>query len=142
MSRLPDWEQRLGEFMAANRDREFAYGQWDCILFACAAAEALTGRDEAADFRGRYKTAKGARAILRERGAGTLLRTVDRHFRRKGVGYAQRGDLIWFGGAVGVCLGATAAFLSEPRLLAKVNAPRLGSMVLLPRRLWQKAWSV
>lgn len=140
--RLPDWEQRLSAFMIANRDREFAFGDWDCILFACAAAEAITGDDKAAAYRGRYSNAKGARAALREIGKGTLLRTVDAEFKRKPVGYAGRGDLVWREGCVGVCLGQNAAFLTEPGLLDKHNVPRLGNMVLLPRSLWQKAWAV
>lgn len=142
MTRLPDWEQRLGEFMAANRDRPFAWGEWDCILMACAAAEAITGHDAAADFRGRYSDAAGARQALRDIGAGALLRTVDREFNRKPVGRAQRGDLIWRDGCVGVCLGSTAAFITEPGLLEKHGVPRLGNLVLLPRPLWQKAWAV
>lgn len=142
MTRLPAWEELLSDFMMANREREFAWGDWDCILFACWAVEAMTGHDVAAAYRGRYSDAKGARAALRELGKGTLLRTVDGEFKRKPVGYAQRGDLVWRDGCVGVCLGAGAAFLTEPGLLEKYGAPRLGNMVLLPRALWQKAWAV
>ena len=141
-TRLPDWEMRLSNFMQANERRAFEWGQWDCILFACAAAEAITGEDRAAQYRGRYSDNEGARAALRELGKGTLLRTVDSQFARKPVGNAQRGDLVWRDGCVGVCLGDKAAFLTEPELLDIYAAPRLGNYVLLPRRFWQKAWKV
>lgn len=140
--RLPDWEQRLADFIAANSERAFAWGEWDCILFACASAHAITGIDKAAEYRGRYSNQTGARAVLRDPGKGTLLKTIDHHFERVPVGRAMRGDLIWRDGCVGVCLGANAAFLSVPELLDEHDAPRLGNFVLLPRPLWQKAWRV
>lgn len=140
--RLTDWEERLSRFMLDNREREFSWGDWDCILMACAAAEALTGEDRAAGYRGSYSDSAGARKALRDLGKGTLLRTVDAEFKRKPVGYAQRGDLVWRDGCVGVCLGATAAFLTEPHMLDIHGAPRLGNMLLLPRSFWQKAWAV
>lgn len=141
-ARLPNWESRLSNFMAANQHRSFEWGQWDCILFATACAAALTGDDRGADYRGRYSDQRGARAMLREIGRGTLLRTVDSQFARKPVAQAQRGDIVWRDGAVGVCLGEKAAFLTEERLLDIHAAPRLGNFVLLPRRFWQKAWAV
>lgn len=140
--RLPDWEQRLHEFMCDARGREFEWGQWDCILFACAAAEAITGHDAAADYRGQYNSEAGARSILRRLGKGTLLKTVNSQFTRKSVGKAMRGDLIWHNGCVGVCLGATAAFVTDPEAMDALGGQRNGNFVMLPRALWQKAWAV
>jgi hypothetical protein len=140
--RLPDWERRLSQFIADNRDREFAWGEWDCILFACAAAEAITGHDAAAAYRGQYSDEKGARAILRRLGQGTLLSTVDANFAAKPVSYAMRGDLIWHAGCVGVCLGNAAAFVTDPELMDALEAPRVGGFAMLPRTDWQKAWAV
>lgn len=141
-ARLPDWEVRLHDFMAANRDREFAWGEWDCILFACAAAEAITGHDAAAAYRGQYSDEKGARAILRKLGKGTLLATVDHEFEAKPVTYAIRGDLIWHAGCVGVCMGATAAFVTDPEIMDALGGQRVGGFVMLPRAEWQRAWAV
>lgn len=140
--RLPDWEKRLHDFIAANREREFAWGEWDCILFATAAAEAITGVDKAAAFRGLYSDELGAREVLRTIGKGTLLATVNHHFEAKEVGYAIRGDLIWHAGCVGVCLGGDAAFITDPDMMDALEAPRMGSFVMLPRALWEKAWAV
>lgn len=140
--RLPDWEARLHDFMLANREREFAWGEWDCILFACAAAEAITGVDKAAAYRGQYSDEAGSRAILRKLGKGTLLLTVDHEFEAKPVGYAVRGDLIWHAGCVGVCMGAAAAFVTDPELTEALGGQRVGGFVMLPRSDWQKAWAV
>jgi hypothetical protein len=141
-SRLSNWEDGLSNFMVQNRNRPFEWGQWDCILFACAAAEAVTGEDKAADFRGQYTDETGARAALRKLGKGTLLRTVDSRFKRIPVTKAQRGDLIWHDGCVGVCLGGAAAFLTDPDIMDALSAPRNGQLIILPRSLWQKAWRV
>ena len=140
--RLPDWEQRLSNFLAAHQSRPFAWGEWDCILFACAAAEAITGHDAAADYRGRYSTRRGAARILRCLGQGTLLATVDAQFPAKPVGRAIRGDLVWHAGCVGVCLGSNAVFLTDPALADLASVPRHGSYVMVPRALWEKAWDV
>lgn len=136
MTRLPNWEERLSAFLIANREREFLWGQWDCITMACSAVEAMTGHDPAAAYRGRYSSAAGAKAILRELGKGTLLRTINAEFVRKPVGYAQRGDLVWRDGAVGVCLGSTALFVGEAD-----EAIHRG-FISAPRADFQKAWAV
>lgn len=140
--RLPNWETRLHDFMAAGRDREFAWGEWDCILFATAAAEAITGVDKAASFRGQYSDELGAREILRTLGKGTLLATVNHHFEAKPPAYAVRGDLIWHAGCVGVCMGGDAAFVTDPEIMDAIEAPRVGNFVMIPRPMWQRAWAV
>lgn len=141
-ARLPDWEELLHDFMLAGRERAFAWGEWDCILFACAAAHAITGHDAAAEYRGRYSDAAGAALALRELGKGTLLKTVDAEFQSKPVARAMRGDLIWHDGSVGVCMGATAAFVTDPEAMDALGAARNGNFIMLPRALWQRAWSV
>ena len=142
MARLPDWEQRLADFIAAGEHRAFEWGAWDCILFATACAAAITGEDKAAAFRGAYRDRRGAARVLRTMGQGTLLRTVNHHFARKPVTYARRGDLIWHRGSVGVCLGRAAAFITDPARMDAIGAPRLGHFVLLPRADWRRAWEV
>ena len=142
LTRLHDWENRLHEFILVNRERPFVWGEWDCILFACAAAEAITGVDKAEDYRGQYSDEAGARAILRELGQGTLLKTVDHQFERKEVAYATRGDLIWHDGCVGVCIGGAAAFVAAPEIWADLIATESSGLVMLPRADWQKAWAV
>lgn len=140
--RLPDWEERLADFIAAGQTRAFEWGAWDCVLMATACAAAITGEDKAAAFRGAYTTRRGAARILRTLGQGTLLRTVNHNFAPKSPAYARRGDLIWHRGAVGVCIGKAAAFITDPARMDAIGAPRLGNFVLLPRADWQRAWGV
>ncbi len=134
MSRLPDWEDRLHAFIAANMARPFQWGEWDCALFATACAAELTGEDRAAAFRGAYDTREGAALALREIGKGTLIKTLDSLFPRKPFGLAVRGDLVMAATAVGVCDGAWAWFVGETE--------QGEGLVRIPRREWVRAWGV
>ena len=33
MKKKPDWEQRLHDFLALNKDTKFSWGVWDCCVF-------------------------------------------------------------------------------------------------------------
>ena len=142
MTRLPDWEQRLHEYIAAATDRPFVFGEHDCWLFASGAVETLTGVDPAADLRGRYSDDASAKALLRDIGAGTFLRLVQSRFKAKPVGLAGRGDLVWVRGGLGVCVGAQALFVGEERWAGLAGVPLREGLVTVPRGAWQKAWAV
>lgn len=58
----------LTEFIERRLDTPFAWGRSDCCLFAADAVLAITAVDHAAKFRGRYKTARGARQLLEASG--------------------------------------------------------------------------
>lgn len=140
--RLRDWEARLSAFLADARAKPFAWGEHDCILFATAAAAAMTGDDKAAAYRGQYHDRKSAAAILKRLGQGTLLRTVNANFERCKPGFARRGDLVWFHGSVGVCVGGEALFVGEERLARVDGAILRAGLIAVPRGLWAKAWRV
>jgi hypothetical protein len=59
MDDLPDFLERAGR-------TPFAWGAHDCLLFPAAWCRA--GVDPVADFRGRYRTARGALRILKREG--------------------------------------------------------------------------
>ena len=128
--RLHDWEQRLGAYLVSVAADVDALGPLPCARFAAMAAHVQTGVDYYAPYRGRYKTETGAAKVLRRIGGGDLPQTFDKHFEQKPPAYAQRGDLIYNGEAMGVCLGDSAAFIHGSEL------------VHLPRGFWQKAWVV
>lgn len=142
MQRLPNWEERLSAYIQSVYTRPFRFGQHDCILFSASAAEAMTGVDIAADFRGRYQDKKGAAAILKSQGEGTLLRTLDAVLDRRKPSRARRGDFVMFERSVGVCLGGEAAFVGEERLADKAGVVMRSGLVMIPRRLWAKAWAI
>lgn len=62
--RLPDWQPRLAALVAARLRAPFAWGVFDCCLFAADAVQAITGHDPAADLRGAYTTQGEAAAAL------------------------------------------------------------------------------
>ena len=90
--RLPDWEQRLHDYLAANEGAVFSWGRLDCALFSAGAVLAITGVDPAADFRGHYRTRRGSACALGRFGQRTLLATVAARFPETPIGYARRGD--------------------------------------------------
>lgn len=68
MHKLPDWAQRLDALVAQAQRRPFAWGSFDCCLWAADAVLAQTGEDPAADLRGTYADAAGAARVLRAQG--------------------------------------------------------------------------
>lgn len=142
MTRLPDWEERLGAYIASVRDRPHVWGEHDCILHGASAAEAQTGVDIAEAYRGKYADRKSAAAILKAQGKGTLLRTLNATLSKRRPAMARRGDLVWFEGSVGVCLGREAAFVGEELLAESAGVAMREGLVMIPRRLWSKAWAV
>jgi hypothetical protein len=128
--RLPDWEDRLCLFIESRRDVPFAWGSHDCALFAADAVAALTGADFGAPFRGQYDDAAGAAAALRTFGGGTLVRTFDRHLKRRPVALAQRGDLAMAQASIGVVMGDHALLIGD-----------LG-LERIARADWQRCWAV
>ena len=109
----------LARFIEERRRMPFAWGSNDCCLFAADWVLAATGRDIAADYRGRYSSALPALRFV-EAGGG-----VEAMIERAGGGrvdakLARRGDVIardvGNGKGLGVCIGALAAFVAEDGL--------------------------
>lgn len=134
IERLPDWEQRLHDYVAGLEGSAFSWGRLDCALFAAGAVVAQTGVDFATPFRGRYQTARGSVRALRRFGAGTLEATIDAALPRTPVGYVRRGDLVMANGIAGVCTGATALFVGD--------VDGVPGWVTLERGAWSTGWSV
>lgn len=132
--RLPDWEQRLHDYVASLEGSAFAWGRHDCALFAAGAVVAVTGIDHAAPFRGRYRTARGSVRALHRFGAGTLEATLDAALARVAPGFARRGDLVMVDEMAGVCVGATALFVGE--------VDGVPGWVMHDRTRWSAAWTV
>lgn len=75
MKRLPNWRSRLAAAVLESH-APFEWGKNDCAIFAARCAEAVTGIDYAADWRGTYSTMKGAAAALQKRGFSDLTALV------------------------------------------------------------------
>lgn len=59
---------QLSAFLDAAAGRPFAYGSFDCLLFPAEWVRTATGRDPAAAWRGRYRTALGCARVLKRNG--------------------------------------------------------------------------
>lgn len=100
--RTEHWATRaLDGFLRARARQPFAWGSNDCALFAADGVLAMTGVDIAAEFRGLYDSAAGAREAIRSVCGGEGLAAAaawcaERHGLPEWPTplYARRGDLV------------------------------------------------
>jgi len=104
--RLPNWPARLSALVAAAHARAFAWGAFDCCLWAADAGVALTGIDHAADLRGQYSDEAGALQVLQR--IGGLRGAADRGGPRIRPGFAWEGDVGLVRSAGKPCLAVKA----------------------------------
>lgn len=78
--RKPTWQADLAQFIQANQNTPFAWGTFDCVLFACACVELMTGRNPTAEYVGTYHTEKGAARVLKRFADGTVAGAFNRVF--------------------------------------------------------------
>ena len=70
--RNKNWPEKLVTYLQENLDTPFKWGTFDCCLFAANAVHAMTGKDFAEPFRGKYTTEKGAAKALIKYGHGDI----------------------------------------------------------------------
>lgn len=117
--RLDDWQTSLHGLIEANRQTPFAWGQFDCALWAGLCVEAVNGRDLYSPYRGKYKNALGSVKMLKK--VDDVEQPVDLFVKHLGelqpIGFARPGDLVFKddaqGMVPGVCIGATSIFVGE-----------------------------
>lgn len=122
--RLSDWEPRLVAYVTAARETVRAGDPSFCALFSTGAVEAVTGNNPARRYRGRYRET-----------ADRLEAAFDETFPEIPPSLAQRGDLAWYEGVVGVIMGGDAVFVGE-------RPDGTPDLVTFPRSAWSKAWGV
>lgn len=131
--RHPLWEQRLVGLIEKSRERPYAYGRHDCLLWPAAAVKAVTGKDHGRGHRGKYRSAASASRYLRSLGFDSPEQFLDSLFDEKPIGFAQRGDLVLGSdGIPGVCIGDVALSVGDGS----------AGLVRVPRAQWVKAWAV
>jgi hypothetical protein len=143
-ARVQDWPTLLFHFIESRRSTPFAWGRHDCCLFAADGILAQTGLDLAAGiFRGKYRDALGAARLVRKHGGieAIAVKGCARFgYKPVPVLMAQRGDMVLLpasatgnpgkGPALGVCVGAEAAF------------PGASGLVFLPMASCRRAWRI
>ena len=97
IGRIDGWEGDLLKALERWKGRAFDWGDADCLLLCGDIVFALTGQDLAAKYRGKYNSRTGAARLLpRGEGEGRVAALLDSHFKRCGVGFARRGDIVFF----------------------------------------------
>lgn len=135
MKKLEAWPVLLTNYIKAVRRKPFAWGTFDCCMFAADGVEAMTGEDFAADFRGKYHDAPSAYAALARYAGGGILPTMEilaEQFGWKAIDNprkVQRGDIVMgnpdvvvtderFDGSLGLCCGTISVFIGPKELVA------------------------
>jgi hypothetical protein len=110
--RRAGWEVRLAEEIVAAVAQPFAWGRHDCYSWVRRVVHAISAHRLPGA--GSYSSAQGAALRMRRRGFASLEAVMDGTLeRRPGVLLAQRGDVVMAEGALGICVGARCAFISE-----------------------------
>jgi hypothetical protein len=123
MKRVENWPTLLTAYIEERREVPFMWGRADCCLFAADWVRLATDLDPAADLRGKYDSALGARRIIKRRGglAAMVARALTPlGFREVALSLATRGDIIvrdsGDGDCAGVVLGKQSAFVGRDGL--------------------------
>lgn len=94
MKRLSDWRIRYEQQINEIRSVKFNWGSHDCLSGLVAPiTQAITGVDAFVQFRGKYKTAKGALSVMRRAGFSNLAELVGNEFVQAPVAQSQIGDI-------------------------------------------------
>jgi hypothetical protein len=101
ISRKPNWETLLHNFLEGRKAAPFAWGANDCALFAADAVNAMTGTDLGASYRGKYTTQAGANSQMQTICGSSDALALATHLcssagfaQWPNVGFARRGDVI------------------------------------------------
>lgn len=99
--RKQGWEKALDTYILSVCEKDFSWGECDCLLFVSDAAFLLSGIDPMSKkndgdpdtIRGKYSTEEGAFKLIK-RLRGSVPNIMDIHFPRVPTGFAQRGDIV------------------------------------------------
>ncbi|MBQ4814246.1 hypothetical protein J8M20_22960 [Pseudoalteromonas luteoviolacea] len=83
----------MQRYLDTCEDKAFCFGTFDCCLFVADWLLVVNGVDVAADFRGRYKSAIGAKRRLTRLGFSDVQSVFKHHLKPIEIAYAQRGDI-------------------------------------------------
>lgn len=94
LTRLPNWRARFAAEMDRQRSASFTWGKSDCVLgLAGGAVMALTGADLTLDWRGLYRSERGALRVLQTAGFASLGDALAAYLPEVHPDYADIGDL-------------------------------------------------
>ena len=91
-TRARGWEIALARVVEHHAATPFAWGASDCLTLVADAAQALTGFDPMAQYRGRYQSGGGAARLLKKAGHADLGAALAARFEEVAPAMARRGD--------------------------------------------------
>ena len=115
--RLSNWYSRLASYIDAVQAVPFAYGQFDCTLFASGAVEAMTGVNLHKDFIGKYKTKSAGLRKLKAMGIDDHIAFAATLFVEIHPSIAQVGDIavVEAGGGYGLgVVQGSRVYVTQP----------------------------
>lgn len=138
MNRLDDWSERLDAVMTEAKGKTFAYGAFDCALFAADCVLAITGIDYAEELRG-YTSKVAAYRIVAKYGsldsmACALLESESVHPSRATIGDVVLASVEVDGGEQGECFGVCVG--------VKFRIPTQHGLRSFPMSKALKAWRI
>lgn len=122
----------LMAFISSRVRTPFAWGSNDCVTFAAAAVEAMTGREIAAGIGATWSSERGAVRVLKRRGG--MAAAVSSVLDSTTPGLAQRGDVAGWLDAK----GRLQLAIVEGQTIA---GPGPSGLARLPRSAMMRAWS-
>ena len=109
--RKPTWRADLLAYLSESARADFRVGKNDCALFAAGAIKTITGEDLARGWRGKYRSLKKGKALLKKQGFNDLAELAAHHFEEIPPLMAQVGDVAIVEGdddlALGIVQGAS-----------------------------------
>lgn len=131
---MPDWERRLAAVVNANRATPYAYGSFDCAVFARMAVKAVTGVELLAGI-DLPKGWIGAAKFMIARGWGDVEAMTEELLGASvAPDMSRRGDIVSYSDG------------GELHLAVRVGddavAASPAGLVVVPRPHWRRAWLV
>lgn len=140
--RHDNWQTQLSELIESKRSEPFAFGTFDCSLWAMLAVEAVNGLNMYERYIGKYSTPTGALKKLRQ--VDQVKQPIELFQKYLGdsqpIAFAKKGDIVFtsnpsldielptdfdlFGPVPGVCYGQNSIFVGEHGLL-EINTLQL-----------------
>jgi len=100
-------------YIEKTKPGSFKYGSNDCAMWVFKYLKVVNGTNLLSKLINKYKTWSEGRKLLRSMGHKNLKEFLDKQVSRIPVSYAQRGDLVMYGGALGICQGKFSYFLNK-----------------------------
>ena len=99
MKKKQDWQILLNDFIEQNKDKDFAWGSWDCCIFSNAAIKAMTGKNVIPKTL-KWKDEESAKVAIKDYGKdlkGALTKACKKAgLEEIGTAYMTAGDLILY----------------------------------------------